>query len=174
MSDRRVVQVGAGLRQKEREGRVEGRSKGTEGKTREAQKAEAERGIRQSRGSWSQMRSTPAVRRPLIRAVVAGLIPTSSAPGARPKTSLVPESWRWYSCNRSSRGHIGTQAPPDAGDVFSLSEASSKESRCEGQLETDGEGNQGGQWRRGMLMCTQETHNEQERRRGQHAEQGVS
>ena len=43
-----------------------------------------------------------------------------------------------------------------------------------GRLEADGEGNQGGQLTRGMLMCRQETHNEQEQRRGQGAEQGVS
>ena len=40
-------------------------------------------------------------------------------------------------------------------------------------LEVNGEGNQGGQWRRCMLMRTPQTHNEQERRRGDRAEQGV-
>ena len=57
---------------------------------------------------------------------------------------------------------------------FTLSEAGSMESRCGVRLEADWEENQGRQRGRGMLMCTQETHNEQERRRGQRAEQGVS
>ena len=98
---------------------MEGRSQENRGEgTRVKKKAEAERSIRRSREGWSQLRSTPAARRPVARAVVVGSIPTSSARGARLKTSLVQGSWRRYSCNRSSRGHIGTQAPPDVGDVF--------------------------------------------------------
>ena len=80
-SDRRVVQVGAGLRRNEREGRLERWSKGTEGKAREAEKAEAERGTRRSHGDWSQLRSTPAARCPVSRGVVAGSIPRAALVG---------------------------------------------------------------------------------------------
>ena len=45
-SDGRVVQVRAGLRRREGKGGLDGWSKGTEGKAREAEEAEAERGIR--------------------------------------------------------------------------------------------------------------------------------
>ena len=70
-----------------------------------------------------------------------GWIPTSSNRGAHLKTSLAQGSTRRYSCYRSSRDHIGTQATRDAGDVFFLSKANSMDSRCGGRLEAEEEGN---------------------------------
>ena len=56
---------------------------------------------RRSSGERSQLRSTPAARHPVTRAVVVGSIPTSSARRAHLKTSIVPALGRWNSCNRS-------------------------------------------------------------------------
>ena len=61
--------------------------------------------VRRSSGERSQLRSTPAARRPVTRAVVVGSIPTSSARRAHLKTSIVPGLGRWDSCNRSWRDH---------------------------------------------------------------------
>ena len=83
-------------------------------------KRRGRKGIRQSCGARSQLRSTPAARRPVTPAVVVGSIPTSSARGAHLKTSIVQGSGRQYSCNRFLMGHRSTQARPDAGDVFTL------------------------------------------------------
>ena len=41
-------------------------------------------------------------------------------------------------------------------------------------LKADEEGSQKGQWRKGIHMCTQETHNERDRRGGQREKQGVT
>ena len=116
---RAAAEVGMGLRPKEGvedgKGEWRGRAKTQRGRHGRQKKAGAERSIRRSREVCSQLRSTPAARRPVTRAVVVGSIPTSSARGAHLKTSLVQGSWRRYSCNRSSRGHIGTEAPPDTG-----------------------------------------------------------
>ena len=60
--------------------------------TRVKKKVEAERSIRRSREGLCQLMSTPTARRPVTRAVVVGSIPTSSARGARLKTSLVQGS----------------------------------------------------------------------------------
>ena len=104
-----------------------------------------------------------------------GSIPTSSAQGAHLKTSIVEGSWRQYSCNRYSRGHRSyTNTPGHREWFYTMSKAGSKVCKGGGQLEADGEGQPKGQWWRDMLMCMQETHNERDRRRGEHEEQGVS
>ena len=129
----------------DRKGQWRGRAKTKRGRHGRQKKARAERSIRRSREVWSQLRSTPAARRPVTRAVVVGWIPTSSARGADLKTSLIQGSWRRYSCNRSSRGHIGTQAPSDAGHVFSLfPRRAARCARVEGNWRQTEKGTKGG------------------------------
>ena len=104
MRRRATAEAGTGLRQ--REGMKEGgegggaaprRREGDSGdRTRRRRKEE-----RRSSGERSQLRSTPAARRPVTRPVVVGWIPTSSARGAHLKTSIVPGLGRRNSCNRS-------------------------------------------------------------------------
>ena len=72
-------------------------------------------------------------------------IPTSSARGTRLKASLFQGSWRRYSCNRSSGNHVGTQAPPDTGDVFSLCpRRAARRAGVEGNWRRTGKGTKGG------------------------------
>ena len=52
------------------------------------------------------------------------------------------------------------------GCFLSFSKGGGKECKGGGWLEADEEGGQKGQWRRGIHMCMQETHNERDRRGG--------
>ena len=172
---RETAEAGTGLRQ--REGMEDRGLGGGEEPLHRAgdtgdRKRGGRKGTRRRRGVRSQLWSTPAARRPVTRAVVVGSIPSSSARGAHLKTSIVQRSGRQYSCNRSSSGHRSTQTPPDAGMFLRYVQCGQQD--VQGRLDADGEGNKKGQWRRGMLMCTQETHNERDRRRGRREEQGVS
>ena len=67
-----------------------------------------------------------------------------------------------------------TNTPRRRGCFYPMSKEGSKVCKGGGWLEADEEGNQKGQWRRGIHMSTQETHNEPDRRGGQREEQGVS
>ena len=120
---RATAEAGTGMRQREgmedERGGGRGRAKTQRGRHGDRKRL-GRKEKRQSRVVRSQLRSTPAARRPVTRAVVVDLIPTSSVRGAHLKTSIVQGSGRQYSCNRSSRGHRSTQAPPGAGDVFTL------------------------------------------------------
>ena len=55
-----------------------------------------------------------------------------------------------------------------------LSKGGSKVCKGGRWLEADEEGSQKGQWRRSIHVCTQETHNEGDRRGGQREKQGVT
>ena len=71
-----------------------------------------------------------------------GSISTSSISGVDLKTSFVPGSWRPYTCYRSWRDRLGTQAPP-ALDGFPLRRRSgSAAHRCGQRLEANQEGSQ--------------------------------
>ena len=104
MRRRATAEAGTGLRQ--REGMEEGGEGGGVAPRRGGGDSgdrtwRGQKGERRSSGEGSQLRSTPAARRPVTPAVVVGSISTSSARGAHLKTSIVPGLGRRNSCNRS-------------------------------------------------------------------------